>query len=156
SLPGKISYRAFQPFFGSTPIRLTTCCMVRVALTTLDPAVLSLPLGLVSVLVLPLMGRSRICTILDFNIKSLPRYLLIVLALAGDSTMTSAFPMGIGIPQSVNPFGPHRFRANTDCADERQTVWRARAYTSSLIKVKRGRVLPSTVTSSANMLKGRT
>ena len=41
----------------------------------------------------PLVGRSRICPTLDFTMKSLPRYLLIVLALAGDSTMTSDLPI---------------------------------------------------------------
>jgi hypothetical protein len=34
------------------------------------------------------LGRSRTCPIEAFTVKSLPRYLLIVFALAGDSTMT--------------------------------------------------------------------
>src|SRR5256885_15548666 len=36
----------------------------------------------------PFDGRSLICPIEAFTTKSLPRYLLIVFALAGDSTMT--------------------------------------------------------------------
>jgi len=38
---------------------------------------------------LPLVGKSRMCPTLDFTMKSLPRYLFIVLALAGDSTITN-------------------------------------------------------------------
>ncbi len=45
------------------------------------------------VLALPLVGRSRIWPTLDFTTKSWPRYLLMVFAFAGDSTMTSALPM---------------------------------------------------------------
>src|SRR5471030_342554 len=41
----------------------------------------------------PLVGRSRIWPILDFTTYWLPRYLLMVLALAGDSTMTSDLTM---------------------------------------------------------------
>src|SRR5690554_7679777 len=81
-------------------MRLTSCIFALVALSTSEAALA--PLGLLSVLLLPLVGRSRICPMLDFTTKSLPRYLLIVFALAGDSTMTSAFPMGIGVPQSMN------------------------------------------------------
>src|SRR5439155_12605198 len=40
---------------------------------------------------IPLEGRSRTCPIDAFTTKSSPRYLLIVLALAGDSTMTRDF-----------------------------------------------------------------
>ncbi|CSC16943.1 Uncharacterised protein [Vibrio cholerae] len=43
--------------------------------------------------VCPAVGRSRTCPTLDFTIKSLPRYLLMVLALAGDSTITSDLPI---------------------------------------------------------------
>ena len=42
---------------------------------------------------LPAVGRSRICPTLDLTIKSGPRYLLMVFALAGDSTMTSDLPI---------------------------------------------------------------
>src|SRR6478736_6367108 len=38
-----------------------------------------------------LLGRSRTCPLLAVTSKSDPRYLLIVLALAGDSTMTRLF-----------------------------------------------------------------
>ena len=41
----------------------------------------------------PDVGKSRTCPILDLTIKSLPKYLLIVLALAGDSTITSDLPI---------------------------------------------------------------
>ena len=47
----------------------------------------------------PLVGRSRIWPILDFTTYWLPRYLLMVLALAGDSTMTSDLPMDRKIPE---------------------------------------------------------
>ncbi|MNV26469.1 hypothetical protein D3C71_1175900 [compost metagenome] len=47
----------------------------------------------------PLVGRSRIWPILDFTTYSLPKYLLMVLALAGDSTMTSDLPMDQKIPE---------------------------------------------------------
>lgn len=40
---------------------------------------------------LPLVGRSRICPTLDLTMNSGPRYLLIVLAFAGDSTITKDF-----------------------------------------------------------------
>src|SRR5437588_1067706 len=40
---------------------------------------------------IPLEGRSRTCPIDAFTTKSSPRYLLIVLALAGDSTITRLF-----------------------------------------------------------------
>ena len=36
---------------------------------------------------------------LDFTTYSLPKYLLMVLALAGDSTMTSDLPMDWKIPE---------------------------------------------------------
>ena len=55
----------------------------------------------------PLTGRSRMWPTLDFTTKSLPRYLLIVLAFAGDSTMTSdlligsIYPILANIPASV-------------------------------------------------------
>src|ERR1700682_5550426 len=39
----------------------------------------------------PFEGRSLICPIEAITMKSLPRYLLIVFALAGDSTMTKFF-----------------------------------------------------------------
>ena len=40
-----------------------------------------------------LVGKSRIWPTLDFTINSEPRYLLMVLALAGDSTITRDLPM---------------------------------------------------------------
>src|SRR5690554_6335921 len=54
-------------------------------------------LGSEAVLPEPLVGRSRICPTLDFTTNSLPRYLLIVLALAGDSTMTNDLPIVLQI-----------------------------------------------------------
>ena len=39
----------------------------------------------------PLTGRSRMWPMLDFTTKSLPRYLLMVFAFAGDSTITRFF-----------------------------------------------------------------
>src|SRR5690554_3419701 len=42
-------------------------------------------------------GRSRIWPILDLTIKSLPRYLLMVFALAGDSTITRVLPMSLNL-----------------------------------------------------------
>ncbi|MOA24186.1 hypothetical protein D3C78_1448590 [compost metagenome] len=48
----------------------------------------------------PLVGRSRMWPMLDFTTYWLPRYLLMVLALAGDSTMTSDLPMDRKIPAS--------------------------------------------------------
>src|SRR6185369_6352360 len=43
----------------------------------------------------PFDGRSLICPIEAFTMKSLPRYLLIVFALAGDSTITRFFTITI-------------------------------------------------------------
>ncbi len=48
----------------------------------------------------PLVGRSRMWPMLDFTTYWLPRYLLMVLALAGDSTMTSDLPMDRKVPAS--------------------------------------------------------
>src|SRR3954462_13305104 len=42
---------------------------------------------------MPLLGRSRTCPIDAFTTKPSPRYLLIVLALAGDSTITRDLPL---------------------------------------------------------------
>ena len=42
---------------------------------------------------LPAVGKSRTWPTLDLTMKSEPRYLLIVFAFAGDSTMTSDLPM---------------------------------------------------------------
>src|SRR5215471_2442025 len=50
----------------------------------------------------PFEGRSLMCPIEAFTIKSLPRYLLIVFALAGDSTTTRFFAIYL------------RFRSRTD------------------------------------------
>src|SRR5258707_13604894 len=46
----------------------------------------------------PFEGRSLICPIEAITMKSLPRYLLIVFALAGDSTMTRFFGIAYSIP----------------------------------------------------------
>src|SRR3954466_3497001 len=43
---------------------------------------------------MPLGGRSRTWPMDAFTTKPSPRYLLIVLALAGDSTMTRSLPLG--------------------------------------------------------------
>src|SRR5271154_489130 len=56
----------------------------------------------------PVVGRSRIWPKLDFTTKSLPRNLLMVLALAGDSTMTNERPM----------------RTFVDVARRRDGIWR--------------------------------
>ena len=51
--------------------------------------------ALVSIaLPLPLVGRSRMCPTLDLTMYSLPKYLLIVFALAGDSTITKDLDIG--------------------------------------------------------------
>src|SRR5690554_8145237 len=42
---------------------------------------------------LPLTGRSRMWPTLDLTIKSEPRYLLMVFAFAGDSTITRLLPI---------------------------------------------------------------
>ena len=55
--------------------------------------------GSLAVLAEPLVGRSRMWPMLDFTTYSLPKYLLMVLALAGDSTMTSDLPMDWKIPE---------------------------------------------------------
>src|SRR6266478_4986675 len=77
------------------PIRRTRLSWSRLALALAIRAVPDLGsfLGFLrrvdSVSSRPLAGRSRIWPDEDFTMKSLPRYLLIVFALAGDSTMTS-------------------------------------------------------------------
>src|SRR5689334_18176386 len=43
---------------------------------------------------MPLGGRSRTCPMDAFTTKPSPRYLLIVLAFAGDSTITRSLPLG--------------------------------------------------------------
>ncbi|MCY1432454.1 hypothetical protein D9M71_484540 [compost metagenome] len=103
SLPGRISYLAFQPCSGSTPMRATSCLR---AFSLGDSAGASpaaalprLAAGSLLALAEPLVGRSRIWPILDFTTYSLPKYLLMVLALAGDSTMTSDLPMDRKIPE---------------------------------------------------------
>ena len=55
--------------------------------------------GSLAALAEPLVGRSRIWPMLDFTTYWLPRYLLMVLALAGDSTMTSDLPMDRKVPE---------------------------------------------------------
>src|SRR4051812_31171288 len=49
---------------------------------------------------IPLGGRSRTCPMLAFTTKPSPRYLLIVLALAGDSTITRSLPFFLAIFQT--------------------------------------------------------
>ena len=44
------------------------------------------------------VGKSRTWPIDDLTMKSFPKYLLIVFALAGDSTITSDFPIYLAIP----------------------------------------------------------
>src|SRR5690606_26100583 len=100
SLPGRISYWACQPASGFTPMRANSW---RRAFSFGDrPSAAALPrlAGSLSLLLEPLVGRSRMWPILDFTTYWLPRYLLMVLALAGDSTMTSDLPMGWRIPDS--------------------------------------------------------
>src|SRR3954447_12326625 len=46
---------------------------------------------------MPLLGRSRTWPIDAFTTKPSPRYLLIVFALAGDSTITRVLPLGLAI-----------------------------------------------------------
>jgi hypothetical protein len=46
---------------------------------------------------MPLLGRSRTWPIEAFTTKPSPRYLLIVFALAGDSTITRVFPYALAI-----------------------------------------------------------
>src|SRR5690606_38180396 len=103
SLPGRISYLAFQPCSGSTPVRANSG---RLAFSFADSAGASaaaLQRLASSLLALaePLVGRSRIWPMLDFTTYWLPKYLLMVLALAGDSTMTSDLPMDWRIPESA-------------------------------------------------------
>src|SRR5690606_20333908 len=103
SLPGRISYRAFQPCSGSTPMRVNSW---RLAFSLGDSAGVSpaaaLPRLAGSLLAVePLVGRSRIWPMLDFTTYWLPRYLLMVLALAGDSTMTSDLPMDQRVPKNA-------------------------------------------------------
>ena len=85
-------------------MRLMSAILARAALRfslslggNLRDSAASLPRSLGSILdlleALPLVGKSRIWPTLDFTTKSLPRYLFMVFALAGDSTMTSDFPI---------------------------------------------------------------
>src|SRR5690606_13484550 len=101
SLPGRISYLAFQPCSGSTPMRVKSW---RLAFSLGDNAGASeaaaLPRLTGSREPEPLVGRSRMWPMLDFTTYWLPRYLLMVLALAGDSTMTSDLPMERRVPES--------------------------------------------------------
>src|SRR5690606_4712572 len=112
SLPGRISYLAFQPCSGSTPMRVNSW---RLAFSLGDSAGASaaaaLPRLTGSREAEPLVGRSRMWPILDFTTYWLPRYLLMVLALAGDSTMTSDLPMESRVPESrgeLRRFAPQR------------------------------------------------
>src|SRR5690606_37228852 len=101
SLPGRISYLAFQPCSGSTPMRANSW---RLAFSLGDrPSAAALPrlAGSLPAAADPLVGRSRIWPMLDFTTYWLPRYLLMVLALAGDSTMTSDLPMNRRVPENA-------------------------------------------------------
>src|SRR6187402_2908559 len=51
---------------------------------------------------MPLLGRSLTCPIDAFTMKPSPRYLLIVLALAGDSTITRFLPFFLAIATRDN------------------------------------------------------
>src|SRR5690554_3619535 len=59
--------------------------------------------GSLLLLPVPETGRSRMCPTLDFTTNSLPRYLLMVFALAGDSTMTRDLLIKLCDPGSLNP-----------------------------------------------------
>src|SRR6056300_1080809 len=102
SLPGRISYLARQSCSGSIPIRRTSCSRLFFSLYfafcsgdifRVFAAWAARSFGSDPLALLPDVGRSRICPTLDLTIKSLPRYLLIVFAFAGDSTITSALPI---------------------------------------------------------------
>src|SRR5437870_757060 len=62
----------------------------------------------------PFDGRSLICPIEAFTMKSLPRYLLIVFALAGDSTTTRFFAIGLFPGQPLMKFDDRGLLPN-DC-----------------------------------------
>jgi hypothetical protein len=93
----------FPAMFGSTPMRETSCLRAFSFGVSTGPspaaALPRLAAGSLLALAEPLVGRSRIWPILDFTTYWLPRYLLMVLALAGDSTMTSDLPMDQKIPE---------------------------------------------------------
>ena len=101
SLPGRTSYCAFQPLLGSMPMRLmrlpSSRFFLKASFFLSDMPLVSC--ARVGAFFLPLVfppppfGRSRTCPTLDLTMKSLPRYLLMVFALAGDSTMTSDLPI---------------------------------------------------------------
>src|SRR5690554_4045010 len=101
SLPGRTSYRALQSLSGSTPIRATNCSRALRFLCTILSSGLSLRVSAACLArsfgldwdPLPLTGRSRMCPTLDFTMKSEPRYLLMVFAFAGDSTITRLLPI---------------------------------------------------------------
>src|SRR5690606_12159457 len=81
-LPFLVWYTAFS---SADHLRVAAACLARsLASTGFAP---------------PLVGKSRMWPILDFTIKSLPRYLLIVFALAGDSTITKDLPISICVSQ---------------------------------------------------------
>src|SRR5690606_21451697 len=77
-------------------MREISCSLARVFLWAsfssaliLRVAAAALARSFVSTAPVPLVGRSRIWPTLDFTTNSLPRYLFMVLALAGDSTITN-------------------------------------------------------------------
>ena len=102
SFPGRISYLARHSCSGSIPILRTSCSRpffsLYLAFCSGDifrvfAAWAARSFGSDEPELLPDVGRSRMCPTLDLTIKSLPRYLLIVFAFAGDSTITSALPI---------------------------------------------------------------
>ena len=80
----------FHPSSGSIPQRLTSAFLLLIFLR-ISFSSIEIPFGktflFVGVFDLPL-GKSRICPTLDLTIYSDPKYLDIVLAFAGDSTIT--------------------------------------------------------------------
>src|SRR5712692_8069388 len=60
-------------------------------------------------------GRSLICPIEAITMKSLPRYLLIVFALAGDSTMTKFFAITSQVRSRTDEYSMTRGCFQTNC-----------------------------------------
>ena len=68
--------------------------------------------------VLPAVGKSRTCPTLDFTMKSEPKYLLIVFAFAGDSTMTSDLPMNATSTQFCARDAPLETAQTAECTGQ--------------------------------------
>ena len=118
SLPGRVAYSAFQSLSGSIPILLISWDLAFLARWTILSSGDSLrviaacrarSLGSVVVRLAP-VGKSRIWPTLDLTMKSSPRYRLMVLALAGDSTITKDLPI-VGL-DSLNS-APLSFKNDT-------------------------------------------